>query len=115
MDPYNKFIEGSGVANAMPEPIESVKRWSDMKDTYILIFRNCKSGESFDIEVPKYITANELIISLNKGLRLGIDMEDTANCFLRAENPIALIKGDTVLEEYQLHDGSILWYGGTKE
>ncbi|MED9904104.1 MAG: EsaB/YukD family protein [Lachnospiraceae bacterium] len=82
-----------------------------MKDTFILIFQNRKTKDTFDIEVPKQITANELIVSLNEGLHLGIDLYDAASCFLRAENPIALIKGDTVLEDYKLHDGSIIWYG----
>lgn len=86
--------------------------WRRMKNTYILIFENRKTGESFDIEVPKTITANELIVALNKGLGLGMNLEDAANCFLRAENPIALIRGETELEEYRLHDGSIIWYGG---
>lgn len=84
-----------------------------MKDTYILIFQNRKTGEDFDIEVPKTITANELIVSLNKGIGLEMNLEDAANCFLRSENPIALLKGDMMLEEYQLHDGSVVWYGGT--
>lgn len=85
-----------------------------MKNTYILIFQNRKTGEEFDIEVPKQITANELIVSLNRGLGLGIDLYDMANCYLRTENPIALIRGDKVLEEYQLHDGTILWHGGAE-
>lgn len=82
-----------------------------MKDTFILLFQNRKTGERFDIEVPKQITANELVIALNEGFGLGMDISNAANSFLRAENPIALIKGETVLEDYQLHDGTIIWYG----
>ncbi|MBQ7780884.1 MAG: hypothetical protein IJ405_02555 [Lachnospiraceae bacterium] len=83
-----------------------------MKDTYILIFENRKTQETFDIEVPKQITANELIVALNQGFWLGMDTNDITNCFLRAKNPIMLIKGDMLLEQCNLHDGSVIWYGG---
>ena len=82
-----------------------------MKDTYILIFENRKTKETFDIEVPKQITANELIVALNQGFRLGMNTNDIANCFLKAKNPIMLIKGDVLLEQCNLHDGSVIWYG----
>ena len=35
-----------------------------------------RENESFDIEVPLDITANELLYGLNKGLNLGINMEE---------------------------------------
>ncbi len=85
-----------------------------MKNTFMLIFENRKTKETVDIEVPKNITANELVMALNKGFRLGLDINNPAKCFLRAKNPIALIRGDMLLEEYHLHDGSIIWYGEEK-
>lgn len=85
-----------------------------MKDTYILLFQNRETNETFDIEVPKQITANELIVALNQGLHLRMDLRDIPNCFLRTENPVALLRGDKLLEEYELHDGSILCYEGMR-
>ena len=40
----------------------------------VMIFE--RENESFDIEVPLDITANELLYGLNKGLNLGINMEE---------------------------------------
>lgn len=37
-----------------------------MKDTLVVIFENRKNGFRQDIEIPLYITANELIGSLNE-------------------------------------------------
>lgn len=81
-----------------------------MKENLILNFQNRSTGETFDIEVPIKITANELIVSLNEGLHLGMNLRDATKSFLRAENPIALLKGEALLDEYGLHDGSIIWF-----
>lgn len=58
-----------------------------------------------DFEVPLNITANELIFALKQ--RYNIDD------FLSSENPIALIKGESTLEEIGIRDGSII-YGRRK-
>ena len=79
-----------------------------MKDKIIMIFRNSITGTEMDIEVPKTITANELVIGLNQGLCLGIDINDSRQCFLCAKNPRALIKGNKTLEEFGLRDGSMV-------
>ena len=65
-----------------------------------------KTNECYDIEVPVDITANELLISLNQGLNLGINLRNVSECYLVTENPIALLKGDVTLEEYGIHDGT---------
>ena len=70
----------------------------------VMIFE--RENESFDIEVPLDITANELLYGLNKGLNLGINMEDSKQCCLCTENPIALLKGNVLLSEYGLHNGT---------
>lgn len=77
-----------------------------MKDKVILQFEREKTKENYDIEVPLQITVNELLHSLNQGLNLGIDLTDMSQCYLISENPIALLKGDTLLEEYGIHDGT---------
>lgn len=77
-----------------------------MKNTIIVVFERERTGQSFDIEVPLQITANDLIYALNEGLRLGINLEDISKCYLSCENPIALLRGNQTLEELGLRDGS---------
>lgn len=45
---------------------------------------------------------------LNYGL--GIDITDIKNCYLKAENPIALLRGNKTLFQYGIHNGSIISY-----
>lgn len=59
-----------------------------------------------DLEVPTFITANDLVIALNTIYDLGMDVGNIANCYLRAENPIALLKGNRTLEEFGLYHGT---------
>lgn len=80
------------------------------KETIIIIFNNCKSGFSADVEVPLDITAMELVIGLNTAYGLEIDITDIKNCYLKAENPIALLRGNKTLSQYGIHNGSIISY-----
>lgn len=77
-----------------------------MRDKMILIFNHVQKNEKFDIEVPCDLTANELVSGLNEGLALGLDLKDMTQCYLKAINPIMLLKGNKTLAEFGLHDGS---------
>ncbi|MBO4346388.1 MAG: hypothetical protein J5840_01970 [Lachnospiraceae bacterium] len=79
-----------------------------MEDTIIMVFERAKTKEKIDIEVPLDITANDLLNGLNTGLKLGLNLEDSSQCYLCTENPIALIKGNTMLRDYNLHNGTII-------
>ncbi len=79
-----------------------------MANTAIMIFEFVNYGMSLDIEVPLNITANELIFGLNKGLNLGIDMNNISDCYLCTEEPRALLRGEQTLEEFGLRDGSVI-------
>ena len=81
-----------------------------MDNSLIIRFKNVKKNEEFDIEVPADITANELIYGLKKGFQLDIDMDNPKQCYLRAENPIALIRGEATMESLGLRDGSVVYY-----
>jgi len=78
------------------------------KDSITVRFCITKKKYSADLEIPLYITANDLVIALNTAYDLGIDISDIKNCYLKAENPIALLRGNKKLSEYELHDGSII-------
>ena len=77
-------------------------------DTAIIIFNIVKRNFTADLEVPLYISANELVAALNSAYRLGIDVTNIKDCFLKAENPIALLKGNKTLAEFGLRNGSVI-------
>ncbi len=85
-----------------------------MKENLIVVFSNENTGKEIDIEILLYITADELVRSLNRGLSLGIDEEDMEKCYLRTENPIALLRGDRLLKDYHLHTGTKICYLGER-
>lgn len=78
------------------------------KDKAIIIFNIKKRNFTVDLEVPLFISANELVIALNIAYNLQIDVSDIKNCYLKSENPIALLRGNKTLEEYGLRNGSIV-------
>lgn len=81
-------------------------------DAY-LILRFLFPGEKRiqDIRVPADLTAAELLEALNEGFRLGIDTDRLENCYLKAEDPIALLRGNRTLVQYGLHHGSLIRCG----
>lgn len=80
------------------------------KDKAIIIFNNYRQNTTVDIEVPLNITATELVVGLNTAYNLGIDITDIKNCYLKAENPIAFLKGNKTLAQYGIRNGSIINY-----
>lgn len=80
------------------------------KDKAIIIFNNVKLNTTVDIEIPLNITATELVIGLNSAYDLGIDISDIKNCYLKAENPIALLRGNKTLDQFGIRNGSIINY-----
>lgn len=81
-----------------------------MEEKAIVIFHHVNKNESYDIELPLDIGANDIILALNQGLTLGIDTKDLSQCYLKATNPIALIRGNKTLGEFGIHHGSEIWY-----
>ncbi len=79
-------------------------------DTAIVVLNIIKRKVSVDLEIPLKISANELVIALNTAYNLGIDTSDITNCYLKAENPIALLKGNKTLAEFGLRNGSVINY-----
>lgn len=77
-------------------------------NTIVIIFNNNLGRTSTDLEVPLDITANDLVIALNKAYNLGIDITNQKHCYLKAENPFVLLRGGKKLSDYGLHDGSII-------
>lgn len=78
------------------------------KDKAVVIFNIIKKNFSVDLEIPLYITANELVMALNSAYNLEIDTSDIKNCFLKAERPIALLRGNKTLAQYGIRNGSVI-------
>ena len=78
------------------------------KETAIIILNIVQRKFTVDIEVLLDISANDLVNGLNIAYKLGIDTSDIKNCYLKMENPIALLKGNKTLAEFGLRNGSII-------
>lgn len=78
------------------------------KNKIVMRLRIPKLSIEDDIEVPISITANNLVVAINAAYNLGINTNDIENCYLKAENPIALLKGNKTLEEFGLYHGSLI-------
>ena len=65
--------------------------------------------KSVDIEAPLDITANEFVLGINAGFNLGLDLNNPDENFLRAENPVALVKGEKNLAELGLRNGTSIF------
>lgn len=76
----------------------------------IIIFKHSKTNQCVDLETPVNITANEFIYGISQAFGLNIDMNNPDECFLRMENPIGLLRGDTKLNEFGIRNGSIVSY-----
>lgn len=78
------------------------------KKTIIILVCDHRNGTETDVEIPLNITANELIVAINESFHLEMDTDNLFRCYLSAENPIALVKGDKTIGEFGLHDGTII-------
>ena len=78
------------------------------KDTAMIVFNIIKRNFTVDLEVPLDISANDLVNALNTAYELNINTSDIKNCYLKAENPIALLKGNKTLAEFGLRNGSVI-------
>lgn len=79
-----------------------------MNNKAIIIFNITKRNFSVDLEIPLDISANDLVIALNSAYDLGIDTSDVKNCYLKAENPIALLKGNKLLSDYGIRNATFI-------
>ena len=62
------------------------------------------------MEVPLSISANDLVLALNSAYELGIDVTSIKNCYLKAERPIALLKGNKSLADFGVRNGTIVYF-----
>lgn len=81
-----------------------------MTDSVVIIFKSIEKKISVDLEVPLYITARELVVGLNNAYDLGIDVNDIKKCYLKVDNPVMLLRGNMLLRDAGIRNGSIVSY-----
>lgn len=74
----------------------------------VVVFEMVKKHLCVDIEIPLDISADQLVKALNTAYSLGIETANPKNCYIQAENPIVLLKGNRSLIEFGIHNGSVL-------
>lgn len=79
-----------------------------MDNKAIVIFKIHKRNFEVDLEIPLDISANELVIALNQAYDLGMNVSDVKNCYLKAERPIALLKGNKLLSDFGVRNGTVI-------
>lgn len=79
-------------------------------DSVTVVLNLVKKGISVDVEVPLNISANNLVIALNEAYGLNINTTDIQKCYLKSENPIALLKGNKTLAEFGIRNGTEIYY-----
>ena len=79
-----------------------------MRETVTFSFVKDRKEPAIDLEVSFDITANDLILALNKAFSLGLNTSKIQSCYLKAENPLALIKGNRTLREIGIINGSVI-------
>ena len=79
-----------------------------MLERAIMVVKIFNRKEVYDIDVPLDISANDLVIALNEVFKLGIDTDNILNCYSKTESPTALIRGNKLLRDYGLRNGSII-------
>ena len=80
------------------------------REKAVIIFKILNRKQSFDLEIPLSISANDLVLALNSAYELGIDTSNIKNCYLKAERPITLLKGNKSLENFGVRNGTIIYY-----
>ena len=78
------------------------------EDKVIVVLYLHKKQQKIDMELPLDITVNELIAGLNQAYGLEIDQENINQNYLKTENPIALLKGNKTLREYNVRNATVI-------
>ncbi len=78
-----------------------------MVNSAIISVNLLNAKKQYDLEVPLDISANELCAALFQHYLPG-KQNNVQQYYLKAERPIALLRGERTLREYGLRDGSVI-------
>ena len=79
-------------------------------ETVAVSFINKVSNKCIEIEIPLDITAKDLVTALNETYDLKIDTNNILDCYLVSENPIAFLRGNKLLSEFGIRNGTDIIY-----
>lgn len=77
------------------------------RNNAIITVKFVKKGTMLDLEVPLDISANELCTALYEKYLPELH-ENASSHSLKAERPIALLRGEKTLREYGIRDASVI-------
>jgi len=78
-----------------------------LSNNVIITINLIKNGQYHDLEIPLDISASELCSALFQKY-LPEQYGDMQQYYLKTERPIALLRGERILREYGIRDGSII-------
>lgn len=80
-----------------------------MKDKIVVEVYIPQKSIHEDIEIPVNISANELIVALHSIYDLKINESNIFKYYLKTDNPKRLLRGNKTMQQYGLHDGTVIW------
>ncbi len=79
-----------------------------MKNRALVVVKNRMDGTERDFDIPLDISLNDFILALSSIYGVDLGEEKMGRRHLSVENPVTLMKGNRLLREYGLRDGSII-------
>ena len=77
--------------------------------TLLVEFHDETRGLEYDLQIPDFITGEELVTTLTKAYDLPVNIASADQLYMRAENPIAMIAGKRTLEEIGISNGTRIY------
>lgn len=81
-----------------------------MNNRAVVVFKIQSRNIKADLDIPLDISANDLVTALNSSYDLGINLLNVKDCYLKSENPIALLKGNKLLKDFGVRNGTVIIY-----
>ncbi len=75
----------------------------------IVEFHDLTRNRSYDLQLPEFLTGEELVVALTKAYDLPINVHDINQLYMRTENPIALIAGKKTLKEIGISNNTKIY------
>lgn len=79
-----------------------------MEKKVVITIQLFERKEEYDIEVPLDISVEDFIDALSEAYDLSAKFALPENRFLRADSPIAFLKGEHLLYEYGIRNGTVI-------
>ena len=80
------------------------------RDSVVVEFVMVKRGKVVDLDIPLSMTANEFLTALNSAYQLNINTGNLKDCYFQCENPIALLRGNKMLADFGIRNGSRIYF-----